>query len=304
MNFNFKTPLAVALTLVALHSNSDAFGLSVPLLIGAGAAADHVYAKHKDAARSDSVHAASADVAMPTATGTFSGCEGNFATAIPPAVKDLQTRKARALCFSGFAVLHSGLTKTPIYSAEVLNRSRVQNAKGEQRTNKFFADARLPSAERASLADYVGSGFDRGHNSPAGDQDSPEGMAQSFSLANMMPQAPQNNRGAWAMIEKSTRKYAERASGDVYVITGSILIAGQCPNFDVHAFKLSGYCTIGSGVTVPSHIYKLVYDATTKRAWAYWIENTDSAPITRPITYDELVKRTGIEFLPGIHPAS
>ena len=62
------------------------------------------------------------------------------------------------------------------------------------------------------MRDYVGSGFDRGHNSPAGDQEDPESMAQSFSLANMMPQAPQNNRIAWASIEKGTRKYVLRVN--------------------------------------------------------------------------------------------
>ena len=57
-------------------------------------------------------------------------------------------------------------------------------------------------------------------------------------------------------------------------------------------------------MTVPSHIYKLVYDATTHRAWAHWIENTDSARITASISYDELVKRTDIQFLPGIRPTT
>ena len=47
-------------------------------------------------------------------------------------------------------------------------------------------------------------------------------MAQSFSLANIVPQAPMNNRKAWAGIERATRKYVMRAAGDVFVITGSV----------------------------------------------------------------------------------
>ena len=59
--------------------------------------------------------------------------------------------------------------------------------------------------------------------------------------------------------------------------------------------------TIGPGkVQVPKYLYKLVYDANTGRAWAHWIENTDMARAGRPITYSELVKRTGTEFLPGV----
>ena len=58
--------------------------------------------------------------------------------------------------------------------------------------------------------------------------------------------------------------------------------------------------TIGRGqVHVPTHLFKLVYDAKTQRAWAHWVENRDDAHPGRPIRYAELVKRTGIEFLPG-----
>jgi endonuclease G len=80
-----------------------------------------------------------------------------------------------------------------------------------------------------------------------------------------------------------------RAAGDVYVISG--------PVFDNNSE------TIGPGkVRVPKYLYKLVYDVTSGRAWAYWIENTDEARAGRPITYEELVRRTGIEFLPGVKP--
>jgi endonuclease G len=59
--------------------------------------------------------------------------------------------------------------------------------------------------------------------------------------------------------------------------------------------------TIGPGmVRVPKYLYKLVFDSSSGRAWAHWLENTDEARVGRPISYDELVKRTGIEFLPRV----
>lgn len=235
---------------------------------------------------------------LPKPTGHFGGCREIFVNGNPPVVSPSIDNSSRALCFNGFAVLHSAKTKTPIYSAEVLSRQRILDAKGEQRSNKFFSDARLPSAERATLKDYSGSDLDRGHMSPAGDMDNSDAMAQSFSLANMIPQAPRNNRESWAGIESATRKYVLRAAGNVYVITGPVSVPGVC--FISHLSS----CVIGNGVVVPSHIFKLVYDAETKRAWAHWIENSDTARASAPISYSELVKRTGIEFFPGIQVKS
>lgn len=229
---------------------------------------------------------------MPSASyaaNDFSECLQFFAYAMPPVVK--QHPADRALCYDQFAILHSGESKTPVFVAEKLNKESVSNAK-EKRTNKFFADARLRSAERATLEDYKDSGYDRGHMAPAGDMQNALAMAQSFSLANMVPQAPDFNRGVWAKsVEMATRKYVLRATGDVYVITGPVYLptVAQSP-------------AIGPGqVRVPSYLFKLVYDQNKNRAWAFWLENSNSTRGSNPITYTELVQRTGVEFLPGVH---
>jgi len=120
----------------------------------------------------------------------------------------------------------------------------------------------------------------------AGNMGTVESKAQSFSLANMVPQNPENNQNAWRKIEADTRKYVMRAEGDVFVFTG--------PVFE------NEHPTIGSNqVWVPQHLFKLVYDPSANKAWAHWIDNTEEARAGKPISYEELVKRTGIEFLPG-----
>ena len=61
--------------------------------------------------------------------------------------------------------------------------------------------------------------------------------------------------------------------------------------------------SIGPGqVRVPKYLFKLVYDKKKNRAWAFWHENDDATRGSTPISYGELVKRTGIEFLPGVSP--
>lgn len=128
---------------------------------------------------------------------------------------------------------------------------------------------------------------------PAGDMPTPQAMEQSFSLANVVPQAPEHNRGVWAKsVEMATRKYAARATGDVFVITG--------PVFDP---SIAQSPSIGAGqVRVPKYLFKLVYDRDKNRAWAHWHLNDDATRGSKPISYAELVKRTGIEFLPGVNP--
>lgn len=231
-------------------------------------------------------------VSPPTHAGndddSFSACPQFFAGGKPPVVTHRPTN--RALCYDAFAILHSGESKTPVFVAEKLNRASIADANG-QRTNKFFPDARLRSSERATLKDYKGSGFDRGHMAPAGDMPTAQAMAQSFSLANMVPQAPEHNRGVWAKsVEAATRKYAARATGNVYVITGP-----------VYEPSIAASQGIGAGeVRVPKYLFKLVYDEDKNRAWAHWHLNDDATRGSKPISYSELVQRAGINFLPGV----
>ena len=214
----------------------------------------------------------------------FSECPQFFPARTPPVVPGAPA--LRELCYSAFAVLHSGESKTPVFVAQHLDRALINAARGQKRTNRFFADARLPRGERAELVDYRDSGYSRGHMAPAGDMSTPDAMAQSFSLANMVPQDQTFNAGAWSEIEQHTRQYVLRAQADVYVFTGPVF-AAQAP-------------TIGQGkVQVPSHLFKLVYDASTGKSWAHWQENAAGTRLSAPISYDELVRRSGIRFLHG-----
>ena len=220
----------------------------------------------------------------------FAACPRFFANGKSPRVASQATH--RALCYDAFAILHSGQSKTAVFVAERLNRASVADA-DEKRTNQFFADARLRSSERAELDDYKGSGYDRGHLAPAGDMPTAQAMAQSFSLANIVPQAPEHNRGVWARsVEAATRQYAARSSGDVYVITGPVFVPSIAQSPSIGPDR----------VRVPKYLFKLVYDQDRNRAWAHWQENDNSTRGSQPITYAELVKRTGVEFLPGVHP--
>lgn len=230
---------------------------------------------------------ASATASAP-AHGDFAECAAQFPGQKPLQVAAISTQWAPlALCSDAFAVLYSGLTKTPMVVVEKLHRQRLQQAAGIARTDQFYADSRIPAQQRAQLSDYQGSGFDRGHLAAAANQPSAKAMAQSFALSNMVPQDPVHNRKIWAKLEADTRKYVQRAVGNVYVFSGSM-----------HEGKPQ---TVGqNGVWVPSHLFKLVYDEAGQRAWAYVLPNRSDVQLTRPMDYASFVQRTQWRLLAGM----
>ena len=197
------------------------------------------------------------------------------------------TMKPMALCSNGFAVLYSQTSKSPLVVVERLSAARLRDAKGEERTNNFFADPRIPANGRAELSDFRGQepSVDRGHMSPAADAPDQHAMSQSFALSNMVAQDPASNRKTWNKVEQDTRKFATRASGNVFVFSG--------PIFD------EGHGTIGKNkVWKPTRLFKLVYDEATGRAWAFVLPNAES-PLTSPMDYATFVKMTGMRLLDG-----
>lgn len=194
-------------------------------------------------------------------------------------------RRVTGLCSNNFAIIHSEQTRTPLLAVERLTRAQLSDAQDEDRTDKFYPDPRLKASQRANLDAYKGSGWDRGHLAPAADQPDATSMAQSFALSNMVPQDPTLNRKVWAKLESDTRKYAKRASGDVFVFTGPL-------------FASPGESTQKGGVWVPSHMFKLVYDAATGKAWAHVLPNTAEATLGRPLSYRQFMNLTGLALLP------
>lgn len=219
--------------------------------------------------------------AAPALAAGFDDCP-QFFSGKPPSTSAYG--QLRPLCFEEFAVLHSGQTKTPIFVAQRLNARMLEQAKDLKRSDKFYEEARLPERERAQLSDYRRSGLSRGHMAAAGDMSTKFGKAQSYSLANMVPQDPTQNGKPWSQIEQDTRRYIRRAQGDVFVITGPVF--GK------------QHRTIGDGqVWVPDAVFKMVYDPSTGQRWVHLQDNQPSTKAGPPISYAEFVQRTGIRLL-------
>ncbi|MCP1445180.1 endonuclease G [Pseudomonas sp. GGS8] len=278
-----------------MHLRKIAVGLSALVLLSTGAQARSLLdfikppSHHQEQAShsgSISQNAALELYSNKQKQASFDGCADLFPASKPINMATVPaTMKPLALCSDNFAVLYSQTSKTPLVVVERLNAAQLQDAKGEERTNQFYPDPRIPKSGRAELSDYRSQhpAVDRGHQSPAADAPNPNAMAQSFALSNMVPQDPTNNRKIWSKVESDVRKFAKRADGNVFVFTG--------PLFD------SGHATVGDNkVWVPTRLFKLVYDASSKRAWAYVLPNAETR-IEKPMDYDAFVKSTGLNLL-------
>lgn len=213
-------------------------------------------------------------------------CDSQFLDGVRPVIENVQLKEdTRELCFKGFAIMHSGITHSPLYAVENLTNERVLGAKTIHRQDAFHEEDRLPYNERATLKDYARSGYDRGHMAPSDDMSDMSMQEESFSLANMVMQNPQNNRVLHFGIEKEVRNLAKR-NGNVYVVTGS--------SFTEEKIEKKGK------VMIPNYIWKAVYVPRTQQTSAYWEKNDDSLQY-EIISMQELRKRTGIDIFPNIN---
>ena len=151
--------------------------------------------------------------------------------------EDKINRKEQILFRKSYVISYNRETKCPNWVLWELTRE----------------DMEVPSP-RAELVDYRGSGYDRGHMCPAGDNKWDEdAMYESFLMTNMCPQNQQLNSGLWNQIEMQCRYWAKKY-GKLYIVCGPIYLRGE-------------YQTIGPNrVMVPEAFFKAVIclDGETK----------------------------------------
>lgn len=142
---------------------------------------------------------------------------------------------------NGYIISYNETHEQPNWVYYVLKPSDF-TGESVNRRNVFKADG-LVETGSASLDDYKGSGYDRGHLKPAGDEPTDrEQMDETFYMSNMSPQEPSFNRGIWKTLENHVRKEV-LTSDSVVVIVGGVL-TGELK-------------TIGENkVSVPRYFYK------------------------------------------------
>ncbi len=171
----------------------------------------------------------------------------------------------------------------------VIYRITADRMKGTvKRKDNFRPDPSVKTGS-ATLADYKGSGYDRGHLAPAAVfKWSKEAMSQSFFMSNMSPQVPGFNRGIWKKLEAQVRTWAVD-NEEIYVVTGAVL-QGDLPAIGVNE------------VSIPEYYYKVILDYKEPEIKGIGFilpnESSKKALETYVLSIDEVEKFTGFDFFP------
>lgn len=177
--------------------------------------------------------------------------------------------KTIEICNSQYAVLYSEISKTPIYSYEhTIGKGSVM------RHRAFREDKRVSEVYRSTKYDYAHSGYDKGHLAPSGDMTNSVAQDESFLLSNVAPQASKFNQQQWRLLEASVKHKYE------YVITGVL--------FDEYKIK-----SVGNGVLVPTHFYKIVADRDCSLAY---IADNDNDTTIQNIPVSTIEKISNVSF--------
>ena len=189
---------------------------------------------------------------------------------------------------TSYVVSYNKQTRCPNWVAWQLTADHTD---GElKRMNNFHEDEDCPRP-RATLQDYKGSGWSRGHMCPAGDNKwSREAMYDSFSLVNVCPQDSKHNSGVWNSIEMDCRQWA-RKYGEVFIVCGPVWTKGK-------------HQTIGPNkVQVPEAFFKVVLRLKPEPAGFGFITRNNEGTNKRDLYHNSIgqVERiTGIDFFPAL----
>jgi endonuclease G len=159
-----------------------------------------------------------------------------------------------------------------------------------ERCDCFVADKAVNNGT-ATKKDYSSTGFDRGHLSPAADNnESEKANRESFLMSNMSPQLPQFNRGIWAELEKWVRTQAIEHK-KIYVVTGPVFIN----NLGVISNKK---------ITIPGYYYKtlLRFDGTTTKTIGFLIPHIGAVGELKDyiVPVNTIETLTGLDFYPAL----
>jgi endonuclease G len=173
-----------------------------------------------------------------------------------------KTKKVlQPICRQAYLVEYDAVAKIPNNVSWTVTPDHVLGCVA--RTNAFVADASIANGPVPD--DYIGTGYDKGHAAPDGDQSwDVQVEFESFLMTNMFPQAGSLNRGIWKILETSVRGWTFQLNQNFTTYTGAIYSASDK--------------TIGKNVIVPHAYYKIVINNATGEVAGWYFPHTAPYP--------------------------
>jgi len=223
-----------------------------------------------------------------------SECSGDYYNWIlPTIINDKMKEDTLEICGANFGVMYSLVTQTPLWVAEHLYRSSIENAKKDKtllyETHDFYVEDEICeqniyypmgcSQFEKQFIHYINSGFDRGMLT--GRENNGFYIKGRYSSRNIVPLDKVFNRGLWAAIQSATRESAIKRE-EIYIITGTLFLGEK--------LKMIGRKTI-----VPTHLYTIIFDPKLKQGAVYLAENSSEVKYVT-ISIDDMEKISNIIF--------
>ena len=173
----------------------------------------------------------------------------------------------------------------------------------QKRTDDWRFDPKIPNKYQPNLYRSYGGDYDRGHQLGSADRTGNREMnAQTFYYSNMTPQLDRLNQQKWADLEIKVRDNV--CSDTLYVVTGADYSTSIGTTTDA----------AGKVVPLPGGYYKVLLRTKSGRigksireckaddlmAIAFYFDHRYYSSIPEAISVDEVEKKTGFNFFPGI----
>lgn len=216
----------------------------------------------------------------------FLNCRHFFLMQQPPTNPLEQKTNAKRICNSDYALTYSPATKTPIYSAQFINKTQAYGQSNRPRPSAFVPDPALKPYEMAAIDDYVGTTWKITQltNLPGGTTNN------SAMISNTVPLTEETAQ-IWKNLSSYVASTAIYSDDTVFEVNG-LLFEGNVRKIGI------------SEIWVPSHLYKVIFSTKNKTATSWLIENNDehkrSDRLPKPISYLELSERVPINFMPAL----
>lgn len=207
-----------------------------------------------------------------------------------------------------FGIYYDSRSRTPKWVLEHFDRNTSSSANSNKlKRPPFFSDVKIDDAFRLSPRDYTNSGFDRGHLAAAASYNHNETAHRAtFTMANIVPQAPGLNKGFWKHLEAFTQRLLKEHQ-EVIVISGPAYLPTRTPE-DKWVYSIPTIGSFPKLCQVPSHFYKVIVtrnhgedsqSSSLLQVAAFLVPNSNDVSSSAP-PLDFVIRISDLEALIGL----